>query len=121
MSKYILFRNQGYAEALAKKTGAIVRSSEENLNGIRPKDGDIIIIDAHYKGDMSKLEGIQIVYHLQKFKCRDKDVKFKILSWYPPEWFEQKPDWIHMKKKLFSPTNVEFIQLPVSDVTLLTT
>jgi len=120
MQKYILFKNQAYAGALAKKTNAIIRSSEENLNGTRLQNGDIVIVDAHYKGNMSDLKGIEIVKNMQKYVCKDKDVKFKILSWFPLEWFDEKPEWKSKKDQLEAQHNVEFVQLPVSDVALLT-
>ena len=120
MSKYILFRNQRFAKTLAKKIGAVVCYYEDDLFGISPQDGDTIIVDAHYKGSMSDMSGIQIVKKLQKYECKDKDVKFKILSWFPPEWFDEKPDWKNKKKQLFSQNNVDFVQLPVSDIKLLT-
>ena len=120
MNTYILFGNQSYAELLAMKTGAVACYYEDDLYGISPKDSDIFIVDAHYKGNMSDLKGIEIVKNMQKYACKNKDVKFKILSWFPPEWFDEKPEWISKKKQLQSQNNVEFVQLPVSDVVLLT-
>lgn len=114
---YILFRSQQYAEELARKANAIVCSSENNLYGINPQDDDIIVVDAHYKGNMSDFSGIEIVYRLQKYECSGKIVKFKILSWFPPE-----SDYLESpKKRLYSQHNVDFVQLPVLNVKLITT
>lgn len=117
MSKYILFRNQAYAGELKKQTGGEISADENSLYGIIPKDGDIIIVDAHYKGNMSDLSGMKIVWKLQKYYCEDINVKFKILSWFNEgdKILEDKED------DLYSTRNVDFVQLPVSDVKLLTT
>lgn len=115
MSKYILFRSQEYAKALAEKIGAIVHLCEDGLRGITPHDGDIIIVDAHYEGNMSDMSGFEIVKNLQKFEFRDKDVKYKILSWFPTEWLNEKPELKSHKEQLYSQRNVVFFQLPVSD------
>ena len=120
MSSYILFRNQTYAETLANMTGANICDDESRLSGIDPQDGDVVIMDAHYAGNMLDLSGIQNVRKLQKYECKGKDVKFKILSWFPSEWFDEKSNLKFQKEKLYSRYHVEFIQLPISDVKLLT-
>jgi hypothetical protein len=119
MSRYILFRNQKYAETLANIIGAKVCDDEGKLRGINLQDGDIIIVDAHYAGNMYDLNGIQIVKELQKYESTGKNIKFKILSWFPSEWFSEKSKLQFHKEQLYSQHNVEFIQLSVSDVKLL--
>jgi len=123
MNKYILFRNKGYAEALAKKTGADakngVRTDEDDLKRIIPMDNDILIIDAHYGEIMSDFYGLKIVADMQqKYSDRNKKAKFIILSWYSIERFEE-PDLKYQKEQLCLRYKVDFIQLPIVDFSLL--
>jgi hypothetical protein len=123
MAIYILFKQQLYAEELkklalkARDTDCSVRTSEQDLYGINPQDNDIVVVDAHYKGNMSDFGGMEIVSRLQEYECSGKNVKFKILSWFPNE-----SNYLNIQKEqLYSPHNVEFVQLPVLDIKSITT
>ena len=116
MNKYILLRNQKSAEIIAGKINAIVCESHEDVCGRDLQDGDVIIIDAHHEGAMSDLKGFKTVGRLQRYYCKDKDVKFKIFSWFPSTWYDENPNLMSSKKKLFSESNVDLVQLPISDI-----
>ena len=120
MNTYILFRNKGYAETLAERigSGAEVRFNEDNLHGIIPQDNDIIIVDAHFGATMSDFGGLKIVAEMQeKYKRWGKKAEFKILSWFSKkEWKDEIPVLKTPKKQLHLQDNVDFVQLPVSEV-----
>ena len=118
MNTYILFRNQGYAEVLAKKLGLAVddtvQKSEEDLYRITPENNDLIIVDAHYKGSMQNCRGLEIVATLQNIYSNwNKKAIFKIVSWFPQKDFDEKPDLNFLKSNLRSLQKVD--QLPEVD------
>ena len=89
MATYLLSKYSDYARLVEINFGVIIRTTESKLLGIIPKDGDIIIVDAHYGETMHKMDGLRIVRNLKRL-FSNKDIFIIVLSWYPIDCMEKK-------------------------------
>jgi len=79
---FLLFRNNEYAHNVATKLNGIVnvRNSGSEILSIRPLETDVFLIDAHYGGQMSRLNGLDIVTKLIKSR-QGVDFRIIVYSW----------------------------------------
>ena len=110
--KFILFKNEKYADELGRKIGAIVRKSELEIRTVSPRDDDVFIIDAHYGNNMNDLHGIKIAEDIRNYCVRrNLNIQIKILSWFKENSEIIQKNYNHLSGK----ENIEFIQLPISN------
>jgi hypothetical protein len=107
---FILFRNKEYAHNVATKLNGIVnvRNSESEILSIRPQEIDVFLIDAHYGGQMSQLNGLEIASKLIKSRQGD-DFRIIVYSWLSLESIS------HMfpeRTNLLKTSKIHFIQNP---------
>jgi hypothetical protein len=116
--KFVLFKNEKYAAELAGKIDdVVVRNNEVEVKGIIPHNDDVFIIDAHYGNNMIDLYGLKIVRVIRN-RCMQENlnVQFKILSWFKEDCEIVLKNSYHLSGK----ENVQFIQLPINDLSTLT-
>lgn len=85
MRKIVLIRNPRYAEIISKADKGIVRTSESELLGIIPQQGDCYMIDAHFTGAYADLEGLKTVYKLIESFTHHL-FKVELWSWFPEKY-----------------------------------
>jgi hypothetical protein len=108
---FLLFRNNEYAYNVAKKLKGIVsvRNSGSEILSIRPLVIDIFLIDAHYGGQMSQLNGLDIVSKLIKSR-QGVDFRIIVYSWLSIENISHMyPD----RTNLLKTSKIQFIQNPI--------
>ncbi len=106
---FILFRNEDYAKIIEGRIKGHCRNTESEILGIRPIEGDVFLIDAHFGGQMSQLNGLDIARRLIKFRPGVR-FKVKIYSWLTREYISQNyPD----KSNILKMSNVQFNRFPV--------
>lgn len=103
MRIFVLMRNQLYAQIIAKTENTVIRTTESELLGVMPQKGDYFIIDAHFTGAYSDMEGIKTVSKL--IDCfGDKLINIELWSWFPETYMKVHYHYLcsnHVKIKQF--------------------
>lgn len=106
---FILFRNPDYAKELEKAFGGKICSTKSKLFGITPKEDDVFLVDAHFEGQMSSLNGLDI---LKEYLFFHREIKFnvKVYSWFTAEYIHKNyPD----KSFILKLSNIQYLRFPV--------
>lgn len=100
-------RNPEYAALISTQLNGIVRKTESELLGVIPKDDDCFIIDLHYTGLFSDLDGLKIGTKLSQFS--KYNIKIILYSWLPENYLKNNyPLTVWLQK-----SNVQFKQFPI--------
>ena len=105
---FILMRNQKYADQLAKNEHYIVRKTESELMGIRPLAGDRFIIDAHFSGNYSELNGLELINRF--IQCHKQcEIAIQVCSWFPEAYLLTNYNALRGSDSI----DIKYIQLPL--------
>lgn len=107
---YILFRNADFADELVKEFKLTVKRSRSEIRGIDPQNGDLLLIDAHFEGQMTDLNGLDIVNEFIKLN-QGNSIRILVFSWFSLEYItSNNPN----KAKIFRNPNVQYYRFPVN-------
>ena len=106
---FILFRNIDYAKTIKNVLYGKICSTESELFGISPNENDVFLIDAHFGGQMSRLNGMNI---LKKYLSIYRNTRFsvRVYSWFDTEYIARN----HLDKSyILKLPNVKYMRFPL--------
>lgn len=111
---FILCRNTEYAYFLSDLLNGIVRTTESELLGITPVRNDVFIIDAHFGGLMTQLQGIELSKRILKSNP-DTDFRVIIISWFSKDYVEFSLNY----PRAINNDRLKYKQLPIINSEIL--
>lgn len=117
---FILFRNEKLAGELANTLrndpNLIIKNSRQEIKGIIPLDGDLLIIDAHFEGNMAEMKGLEIAYDFIRKNNPDISYQVIIFSWFSMDYILTN---YQRTARIFKDNHVQYNRLPLNLITLL--
>lgn len=104
-----MLRNTICAQTVAAELKAIIRKSESEIFGIKPRKNDIFLIDSHFGGQMSQLNGLNIVRKILNLR-KDEQFRVQVYSWFTKEYvYQNYPD----KAGVLNSSKVQHTRFPI--------
>ena len=117
---FILFRNEKLAGELANTLrndpNLIIKNSRQEIKGIIPLDGDLLIIDAHFEGNMAEMKGLEIAYDFIRKNNPDISYQILVFSWFSLDYILTN---YQRTARIFKDNHVQYNRLPLNLITLL--